>query len=166
VEMMIGRRPGIIFRIALGFITPAVIFAMIVFTGIQYTSTTLFNGMDYYTFPAWSEAIGWIIVTFCLFTIPGVIIYQIVKASMEKKFSLRLIVDLTKPTAEWGPADKKNWTGRYAAALHPAGEFAEKPTVWSVSQETGMSNAAFQADDVNDTANNNVDKSDIEAENM
>jgi len=159
VEMMTGRRPALIFRIAWSAVTPLVIFAIIIFTGIQYAPPTLFTpgSMDYYIFPGWAEAIGWIIVTFCIIPIPGVVIYQIVTASMKQKFSFQLIVDLSQPTAEWGPADKKNWTGRYAAALNPPETKSEKPTVWSVAQESGLVNQAFQSDDM---ANNNVDKTD------
>jgi len=158
VSMMLGRKPFLIFRIAWCVVTPAVIVAVIIFTGIQYSPTKLFSGMDEYNFPAWSEGIGWLIVTACLIFIPVGIIYQIIKASRGRKFSFKIIKEISKPMDIWGPASKANWTGRYARL--PTYEQANgQPPVYTtpVVMKEGTENRAFEED-----ANNNVGKTGIE----
>jgi len=162
ISMMTGRKPFIIFRIAWSAVTPLVILAVIIFTAVQYKPTTLFSGYDLYEFPSWAEGIGWLIVSLCLVFIPAGAIYQIVTASKGKKFSFQIIKDLCKPLETWGPADKRNRTGRYAKlpTYTEANGQTKDVTAWTVTSE-GVSNPSFE-----DDANNNTNKTDIEMERM
>jgi len=162
VSMMTGRKPFLIFRILWSLITPLVILAVIIFTGIQYKPPTVFGGIDLYKFPAWAEGIGWLIVVLCLVFIPVVAIYKIVIASRGKKFSFQIIRDLSKPEPTWGPADKKNWTGRYAAP--PSYDQVNgQPSAFSGGSKADLTEGVYN-EGYEDDANNNTGKTDIEME--
>lgn len=107
IEMMLGKKPNIIFAICWHFLSPAAVLAIIIFSAIYYAPPTLFSGE--YVFPSWASGIGWGIVTFCLFMIPLVFLYVLCKGGADK-----LIYKLSRPAESWGPAKKVDRTGKYA----------------------------------------------------
>lgn len=160
IVMMLGINPKylIVFRIAWSAVTPLVLLMAIVFTGINYAPLSLFSGIDTYTMPSWADGIGWLIVSFCLVFIPLVFVIQIIRASRGKKFEFKIIRDLSQPNDLWGPASKKDWTGRYAEKLLriqkeklEANGVDQQMNVWS----SGQDNPAYSKDTAPDDANNN-----------
>jgi solute carrier family 6 amino acid transporter-like protein 5/7/9/14 len=148
VEMMLGRSPGIVFRAAWTVVTPLVVFAIIIFTGLNYAPPILFAGSaDEYEFDAGSTAVGWLIVAFCLLVIPIYFIQHLVRAAGWKfwKWRFSTIRKESLPLDSWGPHDKRNRTGRYAK---PAATNGQQPTLFSSANENnGADNPGFQADD-------------------
>ncbi|XP_074640603.1 sodium-dependent serotonin transporter-like [Tubulanus polymorphus] len=72
VQMMLGYRPGIFWRICWAGICP--IFCLVLFI----LACTDYNGIYYpdYTYPDWAVCIGWIITCSSLFCIPLYIVYK------------------------------------------------------------------------------------------
>ncbi|XP_052831093.1 sodium- and chloride-dependent glycine transporter 2 [Octopus bimaculoides] len=72
IQMMIGKKPSIYWRICWCFFTPFILFVVIVSKAIQYKVITLQS----YVYPQWAQTVGWLIVIIPLMIIP---VYFVVK---------------------------------------------------------------------------------------
>lgn len=68
VKTMTGRHPGIFIKFCWMIATPIMIFALWVFSIIDYEPPTYNNGV--YHYPPWAIAIGWIISALSILCIP------------------------------------------------------------------------------------------------
>lgn len=107
IELMLGRKPGIYFRVTWCVISPVILMVIIVFMSAQYKSPTLLS--DKYIYPGWAEGLGWLLVAFCVFLIPVWFAVGYLRGG-----GWKLFLELTSPTPEWGPANQKDRTGKYA----------------------------------------------------
>ncbi|XP_041359744.1 sodium- and chloride-dependent glycine transporter 2-like isoform X3 [Gigantopelta aegis] len=102
LELMIGRKVPIFFKVILTYITPLVFTVAIVFTLAQYTLPTYGK----YEYPYYSAIIGWIFAAIPIIPIPVFIIWELGKA----EGSLRARIAKTiSPSDSWLP---NNWSSR------------------------------------------------------
>ncbi|ESN90550.1 hypothetical protein HELRODRAFT_189893 [Helobdella robusta] len=147
LSMMLGDKRWLFmfFRVTWCFVTPAIILISIVATAISYKRPTLFN--ETYTFPVWGEAIGWLVVAFCLFFIPA---YFFLYCRKDFKKSLRKGI-----TSElsWGPALYINRTGRYEKTRRMTinsivTDICTTVTIDNITDQSSVSNKSFKEDTV------------------
>ncbi|XP_070554248.1 sodium- and chloride-dependent glycine transporter 2-like [Ptychodera flava] len=114
IDMMLGFRPILwpYFTICWSFFVPAVLLAIMIFALIDYTPVHYGS----YTYPKWSEIIGWLITAASVSMIPLFIILQYYFDASGHGF-LQKMKYLTSPTADWGPALPQHRTGIYALEL-------------------------------------------------
>ncbi|XP_064598139.1 sodium- and chloride-dependent glycine transporter 1-like isoform X2 [Liolophura sinensis] len=108
IEMMIGRKPFIYFRIMWCFVSPGILVALIVFSAIQTQPLT----MGDYVYPGWANALGWIITAIPIGCIPGWMVYYI----WREAGSMKLLKKVISPKPEWGPYLQVNRKGRYTCS--------------------------------------------------
>ncbi|VVC45716.1 Hypothetical protein CINCED_3A009569 [Cinara cedri] len=89
VEKMIGKRPGLYWRICWKFISPMFIIGVVVFALI-YHQPLSYNG---YKYPEWAEWLGWTLAFSSILMIPGMAIVQMCRAS--GSFKKRLAYNIT-----------------------------------------------------------------------
>ncbi|KAH9505760.1 Sodium-dependent proline transporter [Bulinus truncatus] len=99
IEMMIGRKPGIIMRTCWTFLTPLVMLMAFIFTCATYTLPVY----DDYVFPLHANIIGFFISFLPLLPIPITMAYVIYH---EKGRLSQRICSSFKPAEDWGPAPK------------------------------------------------------------
>jgi hypothetical protein len=104
IAMMIGKKPNIYFKVTWCFVAPGLLFAIIIFTAIQYEPLTILD-MPY---PPESLILGWCIVAAPLVCIPGWFFYQLMVDG-----GWELLKRTSSPVPSWGPANKNDRTGRY-----------------------------------------------------
>ncbi|XP_059487992.1 sodium-dependent serotonin transporter-like [Neocloeon triangulifer] len=75
IEMMIGIRPGLFWRLCWNCISPVFILAIFIFSLVGYED--LKSGD--YEYPPWSITVGWILTSSSLVCIPGYILYFLIK---------------------------------------------------------------------------------------
>ncbi|XP_064598134.1 sodium- and chloride-dependent glycine transporter 1-like [Liolophura sinensis] len=109
IELMLGRKPYIYFRITWCVISPLLLLATIVFYGVQTKPLT----MNDYVYPDWGISVGWLIMAFPLAFIPGWAIYYVSKVTGFHEFLWRV----TRPIPGWGPLLKTNQKGLYKTPL-------------------------------------------------
>jgi len=165
IKMMLGKNPNIVFRISWSAVAPAVLTAVIIFTGIKYQAPKLFpDTLDEYSFPGWAEGIGWLIVTGCLIFIPALFIYQFIRTGQQVGYGTHTFVEAIKPLSTWGPADPQNRTGKYAPdgdASLVLGDGLTGLHGWPIPMSEGVGNEGFQADE-GDKADSESTKSEID----
>ncbi|XP_029647898.2 sodium- and chloride-dependent glycine transporter 1-like [Octopus sinensis] len=105
IEMMLGKKPSVYWRICWCFVTPFILFVVIVSKAIQYKVVTLHS----YVYPRWAQTIGWLIVIIPLVIIP---VYFVVKHCQSGGY--QVMVKSLKPLSNWGPSEPENRTGKYA----------------------------------------------------
>jgi len=101
IEMMVGHRPHIWFRICWKYISPVVICFILLFTFINHEPVT-YNGYEY---PGWAIAIGWLMALVSLAAIPTLGVLAIL--GKKGTFKERVINSL-RPDPQWGPAKHEN----------------------------------------------------------
>ncbi|RUS88663.1 hypothetical protein EGW08_003558 [Elysia chlorotica] len=101
IEMMLGFKPQLYWKVCWSFLTPAVIVFVIVITAVRQ------EGSEYndQSFPDWADAIGW---ASCWFPILVLIIVTVLQL---RKFGWPGCI---QPTSSWGPSLPSDRTGRYA----------------------------------------------------
>ncbi|XP_063402684.1 sodium-dependent proline transporter-like [Mytilus trossulus] len=99
IEVMLGFKISVVWKVLWMVISPLVLMFIFVFTFVDYESSTYGD----YKFPGWADGIGWFLAVMMVIPIPIVILYKIGYAdsylSVKEKLSL-----LTSPSDEWGPA--------------------------------------------------------------
>ena len=99
IEVMLGFKLWLVWKILWMVISPLVLVFIFVFTFVDYKRSTYGD----YTFPGWADGIGWTLAVLMVIPIPIVMLYKIGRAdpylSLREKLS-----ELTSPTDEWGPA--------------------------------------------------------------
>jgi len=102
IELMLGRRPFIWWKIVWCFITPLIIIFVFFTTVIQHTPVTY---GDNYAYPGWAVGLGWCFASISIIPIPIVAIVQLTingKGSIIKR-----VKTLLRPAADWGPASEQ-----------------------------------------------------------
>ncbi|KAI0218826.1 Sodium- and chloride-dependent glycine transporter 2 [Lamellibrachia satsuma] len=104
VEMMIGRRPNIYFRVCWTVVAPVIITGIVAFKAVQHQPLEMFKKL----YPAWGDMLGWIMVGSIVCWIPIGVIVQWCRFG-----GFAAISHAASPKKRWGPALEKNRTGRY-----------------------------------------------------
>ncbi|XP_075567708.1 sodium- and chloride-dependent glycine transporter 1 isoform X1 [Pelecanus crispus] len=134
IEMMLGFPPPLFFQICWRFISPAIIFFILVFTVIQYRPIS-YND---YVYPTWAISIGFLMALSSVICIPIYAIYKV--CCSEGDTLLERLKNATKAGEDWGPALAENRSGRYAPAFSPSTE--SHLEVQPLQPEKGRSEAA------------------------
>ncbi|NWS71877.1 SC6A9 protein, partial [Crotophaga sulcirostris] len=116
IEMMLGFPPPLFFQICWRFISPAIIFFILVFTVIQYQPVS-YND---YVYPTWAISIGFLMALSSVICIPIYAIYKV--CGSEGDTLLERLKNATKASKDWGPALAEHRSGRYAPAFSPSTE--------------------------------------------
>ncbi|XP_059334250.1 sodium- and chloride-dependent glycine transporter 1 isoform X1 [Ammospiza nelsoni] len=134
IEMMLGFPPPLFFQICWRFISPAIIFFILVFTVIQYRPIS-YND---YVYPTWAISIGFLMALSSVICIPIYAIYKV--CCSEGDTLLERLKNATKASKDWGPALPEHRSGRYASAFSPSTE--SHLEVQPLQPEKGQSEAA------------------------
>ena len=108
-EMMLGRRPPILFQYMWRFVTPVVLFALIIASVALYEAPEMSVGGKDVPFPSWALVAGWILCIFPATFIPAWMIYYHCYLG-----GFDLLREHTQPMVNWGPRMPEDRTGRYA----------------------------------------------------
>ncbi|NXO49055.1 SC6A9 protein, partial [Aramus guarauna] len=134
IEMMLGFPPPLFFQICWRFISPAIIFFILIFTVIQYRPIS-YND---YIYPTWAISIGFLMALSSVICIPIYAIYKVCRS--EGDTLLERLKNATKASKDWGPALAEHRSGRYAPAFSPSTE--SHLEVQPLQPEKGRSEAA------------------------
>uniref|UniRef100_A0A8C5TNK7 Transporter n=1 Tax=Malurus cyaneus samueli TaxID=2593467 RepID=A0A8C5TNK7_9PASS len=134
IEMMLGFPPPLFFQICWRFISPAIIFFILVFTVIQYRPISY----NEYVYPTWAISIGFLMALSSVICIPIYAIYKVCRS--EGDTLLERLKNATKASKDWGPALPEHRSGRYAPAFSPSTE--SHLEVQPLQPEKGQSEAA------------------------
>lgn len=104
IEMMLGKRPTFWWYIMWRFVTPILLFAIMVFTWVDYTPSSY----GQYNFPKWADVLGWMITMTSVAAIPAVMIITILRHGKRDGSWVETIKFLAKPSQDWGPAIEKH----------------------------------------------------------
>ncbi|XP_060629338.2 sodium- and chloride-dependent glycine transporter 1 isoform X2 [Anolis sagrei] len=116
IEMMLGFPPPLFFQICWRFISPVIIFFILVFTVIQYRPISY----NTYVYPTWAITIGFLMALSSVVCIPIYAVFCIMRS--EGDSLLQRLKNATRPSREWGPALLEHRTGRYAPVLSSSTE--------------------------------------------
>ncbi|XP_061184918.1 sodium- and chloride-dependent glycine transporter 1-like [Saccostrea echinata] len=110
IEMMLGS--NIVINIFFGYfatmwllISPLALLAVIIFKAVQTKPAT--DGS--YVYPDFGQALGWLMVLAPLIWIPVIFFFEAFRNGLG-----RLLVKITSPEKNWGPALPENQVGRYS----------------------------------------------------
>jgi len=110
IAMMLGKKPNLFFKVTWLAVSPGLLFAIIIFTSIQYAPLpNPLNENEVY--PDSALALGWCIVAAPLICIPAGFFIKIFSDG-----GWELIKRSSAPEPTWGPANKADRTGRYKIA--------------------------------------------------
>ncbi|XP_029641044.1 sodium- and chloride-dependent glycine transporter 1-like [Octopus sinensis] len=96
IEMMLGRKPFMVFKICWSFIGPCSILVVIIISAIYQKGLTLGD----YVYPDWANGIGWAIVGICITSIPAYFFYYLFKSPL----FIESVKAIITPAADWGPS--------------------------------------------------------------
>uniref|UniRef100_A0A673UFH8 Sodium- and chloride-dependent glycine transporter 1 n=1 Tax=Suricata suricatta TaxID=37032 RepID=A0A673UFH8_SURSU len=116
IQMMLGFPPPLFFQICWRFVSPAIIFFILIFTVIQYQPITY----NHYQYPGWAVAIGFLLALSSVICIPLYALFQLYRTDGDTL--LQRLKNATKPSRDWGPALLEHRTGRYAPTIPPSPE--------------------------------------------
>uniref|UniRef100_A0A8D2IIW5 Transporter n=1 Tax=Urocitellus parryii TaxID=9999 RepID=A0A8D2IIW5_UROPR len=116
IQMMLGFPPPLFFQICWRFVSPAIIFFILIFTVIQYRPITY----NHYQYPGWAVAIGFLMALSSVICIPLYALFQLCRTDGDTL--LQRLKNATKPSRDWGPALLEHRTGRYAPTIAPSPE--------------------------------------------
>nr|DBA17728.1 TPA: hypothetical protein GDO54_016056 [Pyxicephalus adspersus] len=108
IEMMLGFPPPLFFQVCWRFISPAIIFFILIFTVIQYRPIT-YND---YIYPGWAISLGFLMALSSVICIPGYAFFKIWQSDGDT--FLQKLKNSVKASKDWGPALLEHRTGRYA----------------------------------------------------
>ncbi|XP_055372359.1 sodium-dependent nutrient amino acid transporter 1-like isoform X2 [Condylostylus longicornis] len=98
-EFMIGKNPGLYWRICWGFLTPAIMLAILIYTFASY-SPIEYKDIKY---PEWAYALGWTISAIGIMQVPIWIVVAVIKQPGET--FLDKFMGSFRPKSDWGPTD-------------------------------------------------------------
>jgi solute carrier family 6 amino acid transporter-like protein 5/7/9/14 len=106
IELMLGKRPGQIWAHSWHFIAPIALFAILVFTWVDFQHS--FYGA--YVFPMWADSIGIVMTFMSVMAIPIVAGWKIFWAKTQSRGEsiTEIVKKLSRPTADWGPRLKEH----------------------------------------------------------
>ncbi|CAF3775149.1 unnamed protein product [Rotaria sp. Silwood1] len=125
IRMMLGKRPLEPYWFFTWCISGPLVTLIIFFsTVIRFRTPTEGN----YEYPAYANALGWLMVCSSLIFIPSIMIYEFIKAwkitdssgypvAENMPHYLRMLVYAREPDVEWGPAKPENRYGRYGPKI-------------------------------------------------
>ncbi|CAF4851966.1 unnamed protein product [Rotaria sp. Silwood1] len=125
IRMMLGKRPLEPYWFFTWCISGPLVTLIIFFsTVIRFRTPTEGN----YEYPAYANALGWLMVCSSLIFIPSIMIYEFIKAwkitdssgypvAENMPHYLRMLVYAREPDIEWGPAKPENRYGRYGPKI-------------------------------------------------
>ncbi|XP_064634027.1 sodium- and chloride-dependent glycine transporter 1-like isoform X2 [Lineus longissimus] len=126
IRMMLGHKPNIYWKACWMVVSPVIIIVTIVFNVISYKPPDL----DGYLYPAWAQAIGWLIGMWPIVMIPGWFLYQYCRDG-----GWALLKEAVKPEMEWGPAMPENRTEAYLEfGEDNDGYISSKSTIFSTRE--------------------------------
>ncbi|XP_050406480.1 sodium- and chloride-dependent GABA transporter 1 [Patella vulgata] len=97
LQMMLGKRPSILFKYLWRFLNPLILILVLISTLVRYQPPTYGE----YVFPPYASGIGWVIALSSAVPIP----IWIGKEIMQRKGTLAQKIKASfKPNANWGPA--------------------------------------------------------------
>ncbi|XP_064415508.1 sodium- and chloride-dependent glycine transporter 1 isoform X1 [Latimeria chalumnae] len=111
VEMMLGFPPPIFFRVCWRFVSPAIIFFILIFTVIQYKPIT-YND---YVYPTWGLTLGFLMALSSVICIPIYAAYKLCRSEGDTFFERWK--NATQPSKDWGPSLAEHRTDRYAPVV-------------------------------------------------
>ncbi|GAB1607900.1 sodium- and chloride-dependent glycine transporter 1-like [Argonauta hians] len=95
VTAMLGQRTFLVVNVLCKFVTPTVMFALIVFKFVKFKPIKLGS----YIYPESAEILGYIMSLACVIMIPAYLIYYLIKNKSEKSFR-----ECFRPDPLWGPS--------------------------------------------------------------
>ncbi|XP_033008230.1 sodium- and chloride-dependent glycine transporter 1 isoform X2 [Lacerta agilis] len=116
IEMMLGFPPPMFFQICWRFISPVIIFFILVFTVIQYRPISY----NTYVYPTWAISIGFLMALSSVICIPIYAVFCVMRS--EGDSLMQRLKNATRPSREWGPALMEHRKGRYAPVLSSSTE--------------------------------------------
>lgn len=106
LELMLGHKPNLYWKICWKYVSPLIIIAVIVFSIIEYTDITY----DAYQYPSHYLNMGYLIQAAPILAIPfGAMRLYCVKSGMWGQ-----VVEMTQPEGDWGPTKRENRKGKYS----------------------------------------------------
>ncbi|CAF3491483.1 unnamed protein product [Rotaria sp. Silwood1] len=123
IRMMLSRRPLEPYWFFTWCMSGPIITLVVFFSSIiRFQAPTEGN----YIYPPYANAIGWLMVCASIIFIPGVMIYEFIKAwkitkhyqnqiSNDMPHYLRMLTYASEPQDDWGPARTEDRYDRYAA---------------------------------------------------
>jgi len=122
VQLMLGKKPNYYFMVTLCILVPVILFAMIIFTSVQFEPPTLLGK----AYPDWAQAFGFLLIIFVLIWIPIWWVYLPIREALTgNKFGPAIVKNI-QPTKDWRPALEENQIGRYA----PGYQLTSKDAKW------------------------------------
>ncbi|XP_072129749.1 sodium- and chloride-dependent glycine transporter 1 [Mobula birostris] len=118
VEMMLGFPPPKFFQICWRFVSPSIIFFILVFTVIQYKPITYNN----YIYPTWAITLGFLMALSSVICIPIYAFWKI--CSTDGSTFWERLKNANKPSKDWGPALLEHRTDRYSTLGSPSYDFS------------------------------------------
>ncbi|XP_050413379.1 sodium- and chloride-dependent glycine transporter 1 [Patella vulgata] len=103
MELMMGKRPNIFWKICWYGLSPVTILFIFFFTWVDYEASTYGD----YVYPGWADAIGWIMAFGSIMAIP-VFMFIKINNEIDSNTLLGKLRLLTMPSVEWGPALPKH----------------------------------------------------------
>ncbi|XP_050396471.1 sodium- and chloride-dependent glycine transporter 1 isoform X1 [Patella vulgata] len=98
IEMMIGRKPPVIFEILWKIITPGILVAILISSCVGFKTPSYGK----YQYPTYASAIGWCLTILCFLPVPIFMIKAIYNEIGSIKERLRQSI---KPTPKWRPQE-------------------------------------------------------------
>ncbi|XP_046569999.1 sodium- and chloride-dependent glycine transporter 2-like [Haliotis rubra] len=98
IELMLGRRPPLFFKITWCYVTPLFMMTAFIFTLLQYSPPTYGK----YKYPDYAATIGWILA--CIPVMPVVVVMVTTLYRAEGSLKQRLLQSIT-PDSTWSPSD-------------------------------------------------------------
>ncbi|KAK7500589.1 hypothetical protein BaRGS_00008164 [Batillaria attramentaria] len=111
IELMIGYKPSVYWKVLWCFVTPATILFIWIFSVSQLAPVTYGT----YNYPTWAIVFGWGLGLISLLPLPVVAIHSICK---EKGTLWQRIKKLSRPADNWGPAlpeNREEWLATFDA---------------------------------------------------
>lgn len=98
IEMMMGKKPCLWWKISWCFTTPVLMLALLIYSCINLVPPSYGE----YRYPGWAIVFGWMVSMCSVIPIPAIAIYKILRA---KGSLYQRVVSLLRPTELWGPND-------------------------------------------------------------
>ncbi|XP_071088424.1 sodium-dependent proline transporter-like [Haliotis cracherodii] len=105
LQMMMGKKLSVYWKMCWCFIAPAILTGVVVFKSCRFQPL----GYVDYIYPAWAQALGWLVMTVCIVFIPGWFIVYFLRYG-----GCKMIGKMSRPAPDWGPRLPENRTGIYA----------------------------------------------------
>ncbi|XP_013381022.1 sodium- and chloride-dependent glycine transporter 2 [Lingula anatina] len=129
IEMMLGRKPNIYWKVCWIVLTPVIIFVTIIFNFVLYKNPTY----NTYQYPGWAVALGWLISLWPTLMIPVWWMYRFCKDG-----GWEFTKEVMRPLPDWGPASeglRKEYYGQMEAGEENLGYSSS--SLWSRPQTGG-----------------------------